>query len=411
MNVLFTNIKELIQVREIDINFISGKEMNILPTIKNAFLLVENGLISNFGVMKNCPKTELKIIDASGKMILPSWCDSHTHLVYAGNRENEFTDRINGLSYKEISENGGGILNSSRKLQTTSEEVLYSQSKIRLEEIILLGTGAVEIKSGYGLTKSAEIKMLRVIKKLRDNYPIEIKATFLGAHTVPEEYKKNKSGYLKMLINDILPEIKKENLVDFIDIFCETDYFSVADTEQILEAGLKQGLVGKIHVNQFTAIGGVQAGIKKNALSVDHLEEMRNEDIEALKGTKTMPVALPNCSYFLSIPYTPARKMIDAGLPLALATDYNPGSSPSGNMNFVVACACIKMKMTPKEAINAATINGAYAMNLHNTVGSITKGKLANLILTKEISSYNFIPYSFGNTCIEKVFLKGKEIK
>ena len=411
MNVLFTNIKELIQVREIGIDFISGKEMNILPTIKNAFLLVENGLISNFGVMKNCPKTELKIIDASGKMILPSWCDSHTHLVYAGNRENEFTDRINGLSYKEISENGGGILNSSRKLQTTSEEVLYSQSKIRLEEIILLGTGAVEIKSGYGLTKSAEIKMLRVIKKLRDNYPIEIKATFLGAHTVPKEYKKNKSGYLKMLINDILPEIKKENLADFIDIFCETDYFSVADTEQVLEAGLKQGLVGKIHVNQFTAIGGVQAGIKKNALSVDHLEEMRNEDIEALKGTKTMPVALPNCSYFLSIPYTPARKMIDAGLPLALATDYNPGSSPSGNMNFVVACACIKMKMTPKEAINAATINGAYAMNLHNTVGSITKGKLANLILTKEISSYNFIPYSFGNTCIEKVFLKGKEIK
>ena len=411
MNVLFTNIKELVQVREIAIDFISGKEMNILPTIKNAFLLVENGLISSFGVMKNCPKTELKIIDASGKMILPSWCDSHTHLVYAGNRENEFTDRINGLSYKEISENGGGILNSSRKLQTTSEEVLYSQSKIRLEEIILLGTGAVEIKSGYGLTKSAEIKMLRVIKKLRDNYPIEIKATFLGAHTVPKEYKKNKSGYLKMLINDILPEIKKENLADFIDIFCETDYFSVADTEQILEAGLKQGLVGKIHVNQFTAIGGVQAGIKKNALSVDHLEEMRNEDIEALKGTKTMPVALPNCSYFLSIPYTPARKMIDAGLPLALATDYNPGSSPSGNMNFVVACACIKMKMTPKEAINAATINGAYAMNLHNTVGSITKGKLANLILTKEISSYNFIPYSFGNTCIEKVFLKGKEIK
>ena len=411
MNVLFTNIKELIQVREIAIDFISGKEMNILPTIKNAFLLVENGLISNFGVMKNCPKTELKIIDASGKMILPSWCDSHTHLVYAGNRENEFTDRINGLSYKEISENGGGILNSSRKLQTTSEEVLYSQSKIRLEEIILLGTGAVEIKSGYGLTKSAEIKMLRVIKKLRDNYPIEIKATFLGAHAVPKEYKKNKSGYLKMLINDILPEIKKENLADFIDIFCETDYFSVADTEQVLEAGLKQGLVGKIHVNQFTAIGGVQAGIKKNALSVDHLEEMRNEDIEALKGTKTMPVALPNCSYFLSIPYTPARKMIDAGLPLALATDYNPGSSPSGNMNFVVACACIKMGMTPKEAINAATINGAYAMNLHNTVGSITKGKLANLILTKEISSYNFIPYSFGNTCIEKVFLKGKEIK
>ncbi|KRO90336.1 MAG: imidazolonepropionase [Bacteroidetes bacterium] len=411
MNVLFTNIKELIQVREIAVDFLSGKEMNILPTIKNAFLLVENGLISNFGLMENCPKTELKIIDATGRMILPSWCDSHTHLVYAGNRESEFVDRINGISYKEIAGKGGGILNSAKKLQTTSEAVLYSQSKVRLEEIILLGTGAVEIKSGYGLTKSSELKMLRVIKKLKDKYPIEIKATFLGAHAVPVKYKNNKSGYLKMLIDDILPVIKKENLADFIDVFCETDYFSVADTELILEAGLEQGLVGKIHVNQFTAIGGIQAGIKNNVLSVDHLEEMRNEDIEALKNTKTIPVALPSCSYFLNIPYTPARKMIDLGLPLALATDYNPGSAPSGNMNFVVAAACVKMKMTPKEAINAATINGAYAMNLQDKVGSITKGKLANLILTKEINSYNFIPYSFGNPCIEKVFLKGKEIK
>ena len=411
MNVLFKNIKELVQVREITVDFLSGKEMNILPTIKNAFLLVENGLISNFGVMENCPKTELKIIDASGKMILPSWCDSHTHIVYAGNREGEFVDRINGLSYKEIADNGGGILNSAKKLQTTSEAALYSQSKVRLEEIIHLGTGAVEIKSGYGLTKNDELKMLRVIKKLKEKYPIEIKATFLGAHTVPFEYKNNKSGYLKMLIDDILPEIKKENLADFIDVFCEKDYYSVADTEQLLQAGLKQGLAGKIHVNQFTAIGGIQAGIANNVLSVDHLEEMRSEDIEALKGTKTMPVALPSCSYFLNIQYTPARKMIDEGLPLALASDYNPGSTPSGNMNFVVATACIKMQMTPKEAINAATINGAYAMNLHNKVGSITKGKLANLILTKKIPSYNFIPYSFGNSCIEKVFLKGEEIK
>ena len=411
MNVIFKNIKELIQVREIAVNFLSGKEMNILPTIKNAFLLVENGLISNFGVMENCPKTEVKIIDATGKMILPCWCDSHTHIVYAGNREDEFVDRINGLSYKEIADNGGGILNSAKNLQTTSEAVLYNQSKVRLEEIILLGTGAIEIKSGYGLSKSAELKMLRVIKKLKDKYPVEIKATFLGAHAVPFEYKNNKSGYLKMLIENILPEIKKENLADFIDIFCETGYFSVADTEQVLQAGLKHGLAGKIHVNQFTAIGGIQAGIANNALSVDHLEKMRSEDIEALKDTKTMPVALPSCSYFLSIPYTPARKMIDEGLPLALASDYNPGSTPSGNMNFVVAAACIKMQMTPKEAINAATINGAYAMNLHNKVGSITKGKLANLILTKEIPSYNFIPYSFGNSCIEKVFLKGEEIK
>ena len=411
MNVLFINIKELIQVREVAIHFVSGEEMNVLPTLKNAFLLVENGLIADFGLMENCPNINIKTIDAKGKMILPSWCDSHTHIVYAGNREAEFVDRINGLSYKEIADNGGGILNSAKRLQETSEEDLYNQSKIRLEEIIQLGTGAVEIKSGYGLTKDAELKMLRVIKKLKENYLIEIKATFLGAHALPAAYKGNKDGYLKMLIDDVLPTIQKENLADFIDIFCETGYFSVADTQQILEAGKKYSLVGKIHVNQFTAIGGIQAGIENNALSVDHLEEMRAEDINALKGTKTMPVALPSCSYFLSIPYTPARKMIDAGLPLALATDYNPGSTPSGNMNFVVATACIKMKMTPEEAINAATINGAYAMNLQDKAGTITKGKLANLILTKAINSYNFIPYSFGNNCIEKVFLKGTEIK
>ncbi|HCY97731.1 MAG TPA: imidazolonepropionase, partial [Polaribacter sp.] len=270
---------------------------------------------------------------------------------------------------------------------------------------------AVEIKSGYGLTKDAELKMLRVIKKLKEKYPLQIKATFLGAHAVPTAYKDNKSGYIQLLIADILPAIEKENLADFIDVFCETGYFSVADTQQILEAGKKHGLVGKIHVNQFTAIGGIQVGIENNVLSVDHLEEMRTEDIDALKNTKTMPVALPSCSYFLSIPYTPARKMIDAGLPLALATDYNPGSAPSGNMNFAVATACIKMKMTPEEAINAATINGAYAMGLQDKVGSISKGKFANLILTKAINSYHFIPYSFGNHAIEKVFLKGERIK
>jgi imidazolonepropionase len=411
MNVLFKNIKELIQIRETPIDFLAGKQMNVLPTITNAFLLIKNGLISDFGLMESCPDIEIKTIDATGKMILPSWCDSHTHIVFAGNRETEFVDRINGLSYKEIADNGGGILNSAKKLQETSEIDLYNQSKVRLEEVIQLGTGAVEIKSGYGLTQAAELKMLRVIKKLKENYPIEIKATFLGAHAVPNAYKNNKSGYLQMLIDDILPAIEKENLADFIDIFCETGYFSIADTQQILDAGKKHGLVGKIHVNQFTAIGGIQVGIKNNVRSVDHLEEMRSEDIEALKNTKTMPVALPSCSYFLSIPYTPARKMIDAGLPLALATDYNPGSTPSGNMNFVVATACVKMRMTPEEAINAATINGAYAMNLQDKVGSITKGKLANLMLTKEINSYHFIPYSFGNHSIEKVFLKGEEIK
>ncbi len=410
MATLFKNIKELIQVRTAPISFVSGKEMKVLPTIKNAFLVVENGLIYDFGEMKDCPTTDFsEVIDATGKMILPSWCDSHTHIVYAGNREGEFVDRINGLSYEEIANNGGGILNSAKKLQATSEEELYQQSKVRLEEVIQLGTGAVEIKSGYGLTAEAELKMLRVIKRLKENYSIEIKATFLGAHAVPAEYKNDKAGYLQLLINDILPKVARENLADYIDIFCETGYFSVADTELMLEAGKKHGLIPKIHVNQFTAIGGVQAGIKFNALSVDHLEEMREEDIEALKSTNTMPVALPSCSYFLSIPYTPARKMIDAGLPLALATDYNPGSTPSGNMNFVVSTACIKMKMTPEEAINAATINGAYAMGLETKVGSITKGKQANLILTKPINSYGFIPYSFGIHQIEKVFIKGKE--
>ncbi|MFD1615549.1 imidazolonepropionase [Gelatiniphilus marinus] len=411
MKTLFKNIKELIQVRDKHIDFIAGAEMKILPTIKDAFLVVKNGLISDYGKMDDCPNAEFDtIVDATGKMILPSWCDSHTHIVYAGNREGEFVDRINGLSYEDIANNGGGILNSAKKLQETSEDDLYNQSKTRLEEVIQLGTGAVEIKSGYGLTADAELKMLRVIKRLKENYPIEIKATFLGAHAVPSTFKNNKRGYLQMLINDVIPKIASENLAEYIDIFCEKGYFSVEDTELILEAGKKHGLIPKIHVNQFNAIGGVQAGVKHKALSVDHLEIMRDEDIEALKNTKTMPVALPSCSYFLSIPYTPARKMIDAGLPLALATDYNPGSTPSGNMNFVISTACIKMKMTPEEAINAATINGAYAMGLEKQVGSITKGKLANFILTKPINSYGFIPYSFGNHHIEKVYLKGLEI-
>jgi len=411
MKTLFVNIKELIQVRPEPVSFVAGKQMKELPTIKDAYLLVKNGLILGFGSMDNCPGiSDDEIVDVTGKMILPSWCDSHTHIVYAGNREGEFVDRINGLTYEEIANRGGGILNSAKKLQETSEEDLYEQSKVRLKEVMLLGTGAVEIKSGYGLTLEAELKMLRVIKKLKENYPIDIKATFLGAHAVPAEYKTNKKGYLQLLINEIMPIISEEKLADFVDIFCETGYFSVEDTALILAAAKKHGLVPKIHVNQFTAIGGVQAGVNHQALSVDHLEVMRDEDINALKGSSTMPVALPSCSYFLSIPYTPARKMIDAGLPLALATDYNPGSTPSGNMNFVVATACIKMKMTPEEAINAATINGAYAMGLEKKAGSITIGKKANLLVTKAIPSYGFIPYSFGNCQIEKVYLNGKEI-
>ena len=411
MTTLLINIKELLQVRETALAKVSGAEMAILPTIKNAFLLIKDNLIADFGTMDNVPKIATdKIIDATGKIVLPSWCDSHTHIVYAGNREQEFVDRINGLTYEEIANRGGGILNSAKKLNETSEEEIYEQSKLRLEEVIHLGTGAVEIKSGYGLTVEGELKMLRIIKKLAENYPITIKATFLGAHAFPIEYKDNHQGYIDLMINKMLPEIAKNKLADYVDVFCETGYFTVAQTEQIMEAGIKLGLKPKIHVNQFNSIGGIQAGIKYNALSVDHLEVMKPEDIEALKNTETMPVALPSCSYFLSIPYTPAREIITAGLALALATDYNPGSTPSGNMNFVVATACIKMKMTPQEAINAATINGAYAMGISETHGSITVGKKANLIITKPISSYYQLPYAFGSNLIDIVIIEGEII-
>ncbi|NMH24284.1 imidazolonepropionase [Flavobacterium solisilvae] len=411
MQTLIINIKELLQVRENHIDKVSGDEMAILPTLKNAFLLLENDLIKDFGLMENCPKINIdKTIDATGKIVLPTWCDSHTHIVYAGNREQEFVDRINGLSYEEIANRGGGILNSAKKLNETSEEEIYNQSKKRLEEVISQGTGAVEIKSGYGLTVDGELKMLRVIKKLAKNYPITIKSTFLGAHAFPKEYKENHSGYIDLIIDEMLPKIAEEKLADFIDAFLETGYFSVEETERIMEAGKKYGLISKIHVNQFTAINGIEACVKHDALSVDHLEIVTDEDIEALKNSKTIAVALPSCSYFISIPYTPARKMLNAGLPLALASDFNPGTTPSGNMNFVVATACIKMKMTPEEAINAATINGAYAMDISKTHGSITKGKKANLIITKPLNSFYEIPYCFGSNLIESVIINGKNM-
>ncbi len=407
---LIKNIMTLLQVRDDSPQYVAGPAMKTLPSIDHAFLLVDEGKIVDYGEMENCPKiSNAEQIDATGKIVLPSWCDSHTHIVYAGNREGEFVDRINGMTYQEIAENGGGILNSAKKLQATSIEDLYDQSKKRLEEVILMGTGAVEIKSGYGLTKDAELKMLRVIKMLKENYDIPIKATFLGAHAIPQEFKGNKLGYLAMLIEEILPVIAEESLAEYIDIFCEKGYFTVEDTELIMEAGKRFGLTPKIHVNQFTSIGGVGAGVKHSALSVDHLEVMTDEDISALEGSDTMPVALPSCSFFLSIPYTPARKMIDRGLALALATDYNPGSTPSGNMNFVVSTACIKMKMTPEEAINAATINGAYAMGLENEVGSITIGKRANFIITEKVNSLGFLPYSFGKNHIDSVYLNGKK--
>lgn len=407
---LITNIKELLQVRETHIDKVSGAEMGVLPTIKNAFVLIKHDTIRAFGQMQDCPQYDGEVIDATGKTVLPTWCDSHTHIVYAGNREQEFVDRINGLSYEEIANRGGGILNSAKKLHETSEDDIYEQSRIRLEEVMQLGTGAVEIKSGYGLSLENELKMLRVIKRLKDHYPIVIKATFLGAHAFPTQFKENHKGYIDLLINEMIPLVAAQQLAEYIDVFCETGYFSVEETERILEAGKQHGLLPKIHVNQFNSIGGVQAGVKYKALSVDHLEIMTPEDIDALKDSATMPVALPSCSYFLGIPYTPAREMLNAGLPLALATDFNPGSTPSGNMNFVVATACIKMRMTPEEAINAATINGAYAMGLSETHGSITVGKKANLIITKPIPSFYQLPYAFGSNLIDSVLLNGKII-
>lgn len=409
MKILFKNIKELIQVRKNAPQKVEGEAMKELPTIKNAWMLIENDLILDFGSMEE-PYSDLidQEIDLTGKMVLPSWCDSHTHIVYAGNREQEFADRINGLSYEEIANRGGGILNSAKTLQETSEDDVFEQSAKRLEEVMKLGTGAVEIKSGYGLTKDGELKMLRVIKRLRDAYDIDIKATFLGAHAVPSDYKDRKQEYMDLVIQEILPEVAEQNLAEYIDIFCEKGYFSIEDTEALLKAAAKFGLKPKIHVNQFNAFGGVKIGVENHALSVDHLEVMNSEDIEILKNSATMPVALPSCSLFLSIPYTPAREIIDAGLPLALATDFNPGSTPSGNMNLVVSLACIKMNMTPEEAINAATLNGAYAMELSETHGSITKGKKANFIITKDIPSYTFLPYAFGTNSIDSVYINGK---
>lgn len=411
MRILLTNIQELLQVRNTPINKVSGAEMAILPILKNAFLLIENDLIADFGLMSEIPVLQFdQKINCEGRVVLPTWCDSHTHIVYAGSREQEFVDRINGLSYEEIANRGGGILNSAKNLNATSEDEIYEQSKKRLEEVISQGTGAVEIKSGYGLSVDGELKMLRVIKRLKENYTLPIKATFLGAHAFPTPFKENHQGYIDLIINEMLPKIAQENLADYIDAFLETGYFSVEETQQIMEAGKKYNLKAKIHVNQFTAINGIKACVDFDALSVDHLEIVTDEDIEVLKNSNTIAVALPSCSFFISIPYTPARKMIDAGLPLALATDFNPGTTPSGNMNLVVATACIKMKMTPEEAINAATINGAYAMGISDTHGSISIGKKANLIITKPISSYYQIPYAFGSTLIEDVIIDGKII-
>ena len=408
MSILFIHIKELLQTREKAELKVMGKSMSELPHIKNAFLRINGDTIHSFGPMDELVVEDSdEVIDVTGKIILPTWCDSHSHVVYAGDRSQEFVDRINGLSYEDIAAKGGGILNSAQTLQNTSESALYQQSIKRVNELVKLGTGALEIKSGYGLTTDAELKMLRVIKKIKENSAIKIKATFLGAHAIPKKHSDNKKEYLDLIINHMFPEIHKEQLADFVDVFCEKGYFSLEDTEQVLNAAAKYDLIPKIHVNQFNAFGGVALGVKHKALSVDHLEVLNNEDIEALKNTDTIPVALPGCSFFLGIPYTPARPLIDSGLPLALATDFNPGSAPSGNMNFIVSLACIKMKMSPEEAINAATINGAFAMNASKEYGSISIGKKASIIITKELTSYRQIPYHFGNNPIYKVMING----
>ena len=408
MRKVFINIRELLQVRSDCPKKVAGEAMKTLPKIDNAFLAIKDDYIVDFGSMTDY-KTQNndELIDATDRLVLPSWCDSHSHVVYAGNRSQEFVDRINGLSYKEIAKRGGGILNSAKTLQNASEDELFEQSMARIQNLIELGTGALEIKSGYGLTADAELKILRIIQRIKQETNLKIKSTFLGAHAVPEEFKTNKSGYIDLIINEMLPKISQENLADFVDVFCEKGYFDLDDTNQILSAAKTYDLQPKIHVNQFNSFGGVALGVQHNALSVDHLEELSYSDIEALKNSETMPVALPGCSFFLGIPYTPARKLINEGLALALASDYNPGSAPSGNMNFVVSLACIKMKMTPEEAINAATINGAYAMGISEHYGSISVGKKANLILTKKMDSYHQIPYEFGHNPVEKVMLEG----
>jgi imidazolonepropionase len=410
--ILLINIKKLLQIRSIETSYVSGKEMNIIPSIKSAYLLINDGIIEKFGEMKNSPKDfdKFTVVDCKDKMVLPSWCDSHSHIVFSGNRSNEFMDRIKGLSYNEIASNGGGILNSVDILRNTNKEDLLKQSSIRIKEVINQGTGAIEIKSGYGLNMESEKKMLEVISEIKKQNDIIVKSTFLGAHAFPREFINNKKEYIDLITNRMIPEYNEAKLIDFVDVFCEKGYFDIKQSESVLSKAQELGIKAKIHVNQFNSFGGIKLALKYDALSVDHLEVLTEQDLSELKQGSTMPVALPTCSYFLGINYAPGRKIIDNGLPLAIASDFNPGSSPSGNMNFVVSTACIKMKLTAEEAINAATINGAYAMGISDKVGSITEGKVANLIITKDINSINEIPYSFGNGKISKVILAGKII-
>lgn len=412
-NLLLTNIKQLVGVHGNN-NLLRGKELAQLPSIENAYLLLEDSYIVAFGKMQEIGHLQIPIsntLNLQNQLVLPTWCDSHTHLVFAASRENEFIDKLKGLSYAEIAANGGGILNSAKLLNETSEEVLFNIAWQRLQEIIALGTGAVEIKSGYGLCVAGELKMLRVIQKLKKKSPIPIKASFLGAHTYPLDFKENHQAYIQIIINEMLPIIGKEKLADYVDVFCETGFFSPEETKQICTAAMPYGLKPKLHVNQLNSIGGIKAGIELKSISLDHLEVMEEEDIKLLASANSIGTLLPTAAYFLRMPFQPARKMIDSNCAIALASDYNPGSSPSGNMNTVVSMSCIQMKMLPEEAINAATINGAHAMELANELGSIAVGKRANLIVTKKIPSLAYLPYSFGTNLIDKVFINGEIYK
>ena len=409
MKTLLINIHQLIQIRSSDVLFVSGEQMKVLPKIDNAWLLIKKDKIEDFGGMDSAPMNATKnIIDCSDRIVMPAYCDSHSHIIYAGDRVDEFVQRLEGKSYQEIASSGGGILNSAKRLDKITEKQLYEQAAARLEQCAYLGTGALEIKSGYGLNLEAELKMLRVAKRLGEKFPIAIKSTFLGAHALPQEFKGRKEDFVRHVCHEMIPEVAAQHLADYVDVFCEKGYFDLNDTKQILTAGAKHGLKGKIHVNQFNALGGVAIGVAMDALSVDHLELITEEDLSALDNSKTMPVALPGCSLFLDIPFTPARAIIDRGLPLALATDFNPGSAPSGNMNLVVSLACLRMKMTPAEALNAATINGAYAMGLEDSHGSITRGKKASLIITDPLEDFSHLPYDFGQNHIDQVILNGR---
>ena len=406
---LIINIKELIQIRDRNISFISAKEMDTLPSINNAYLLIENGKISEFGKMSEISKIDnVETIDAKNKIVLPCWCDSHTHSVYTGNRSDEYLQRIKGVSYQEIANNGGGILKSSRQINSISEDELFFESKNRIEKLIKYGTGSLEIKTGYGLSYDGELKMLKVIKRLKESLPIQIKSTFLGAHAIPKNYKKEE--YFRLVLDEMLPDFAKDELIDFVDIFCEKNYFSAEDTKILCNKASELGIASKIHVNQFNSIGGVKVAVDCGALSVDHLEVINKSDINILKQSKTIPVLLPGCSFFLGIEYADAKTLLSNEIPFAIASDYNPGSSPSGNMNFILSLACNKLKLTTEQAINAATINGAYAMGLSHKTGSITKGKIANVVITSEIESINDLPYFYGDNLVDKILINGEEI-